>query len=118
MAPLDHLAILPIVLPLTAGAVTLVLDERRLALKAAIAVATALALVVVGIALTGLADASSVLVYRLGNWPAPFGIVLVVDRLSAVMVLLAAVLGRASLVFSLARGNARDRASMRSCSSC
>ena len=103
MAPLDHLAILPIVLPLAAGAVTLVLDERRLAIKAAIAVATALALVVVGIALSHAADASAVLVYRLGNWPAPFGIVLVVDRLSAVMVLLAAVLGAASLVFALAR---------------
>jgi multicomponent K+:H+ antiporter subunit D len=29
-----------------------------------------------------------ILVYRLGEWPAPFGIVLVVDRLSALMVLL------------------------------
>ena len=30
--------------------------------------------------------------YRLGDWPAPFGIVLVLDRLSATMVLLASVL--------------------------
>ncbi len=103
MTAQDHLAILPIVLPLAAGAVALMLDERRLALKAAIAVGTALALVAVGIALTYAAGSSIVLVYRLGNWPAPFGIVLVVDRLSAVMVLLAAVLGVASLVFALAR---------------
>ncbi len=41
--------------------------------------------------------------YRLGNWPAPFGIVLVADRLSALMVLLAAVLGFAALLFSMAR---------------
>src|SRR4029453_4384902 len=33
----------------------------------------------------------------------PFGIVLVVDRVSAVLVLLAAVLGISSLVFSIAR---------------
>jgi multicomponent K+:H+ antiporter subunit D len=32
-------------------------------------------------------------VYRLGDWPAPFGIVLVLDRLSALMVLLTSVLG-------------------------
>jgi multicomponent K+:H+ antiporter subunit D len=102
MTAYDHLAILPVVLPLAAGAVTLVLDERRLALKAAIAIGTALGLVALGIALTYAAGAS-VLVYRLGHWPAPFGIVLVVDRLSAVMVLLAAVLGVASLVFALAR---------------
>ena len=42
-------------------------------------------------------------VYLLGNWPAPFGIVLVLDRLSALMVVLTAVLGLAALVFSLAR---------------
>jgi multicomponent K+:H+ antiporter subunit D len=30
--------------------------------------------------------------YALGNWPAPFGIVLVLDRLSALMLLLTAVL--------------------------
>ena len=42
-------------------------------------------------------------VYRLGHWPAPFGIVLVVDRLSALMLLLASILGSAALIFSLAR---------------
>jgi multicomponent K+:H+ antiporter subunit D len=32
-------------------------------------------------------------VYALGDWPAPFGIVLVVDRLAAAMTLLTAILG-------------------------
>jgi len=99
----DHLPILPIVLPLAAGALMLVIEERRVAIKAAIGVATAIVLVVVGIALTSVAAGADVTVYRVGNWSAPFGIVLVVDRLSAVMVLLAGVLGVAALVFSLAR---------------
>lgn len=99
----DHLAVLPIVLPLAAGAITLAVDERRLALKAAISLGAAVLLVAVGMALTGRADASSVIVYRVGDWAAPFGIVLVVDRLSAAMVLLAAVLGLASLAFAFAR---------------
>ena len=99
----EHLAIVPIVLPLAAGAITLIVDEGRLWLKAAIGIGSALLLVATGIALIGLADVSPVTVYRVGNWPAPFGIVLVVDRLSAMMVLLAAVLGVASLAFSLAR---------------
>jgi multicomponent K+:H+ antiporter subunit D len=99
----EHLAMLPIVLPLAAGAMTLIVDEGRVALKAAISVASALLLVAVGIALAGLTGDSSVIVYRVGDWAAPFGIALVVDRLSAAMVLLAAVLGLASLAFSLAR---------------
>src|SRR6185503_16859542 len=45
----------------------------------------------------------------LGNWPAPFGIVLVADRLAAVMVLLATLLGAAALVFSLARWHSIGR---------
>ena len=99
----DHLAMLPIVLPLAAGAITLIVDEGRIALKAGISLGASLLLVAVGIALAALADAPAVSVYRVGTWPAPFGIVLVVDRLSAALVLLAAVLGLASLVFSLAR---------------
>ena len=100
---MEHLAIVPIVLPLAAGAIMLIVDEGRLALKAAIGLGSTLLLVAAGIALTMLADVSPVTVYRVGDWHAPFGIVLVVDRLSAVMVLLAAVLGVASLAFSLAR---------------
>ena len=42
-------------------------------------------------------------VYTLGGWPAPFGIVLVADRLSAVMLTLEAVLALAVLAYSVAR---------------
>src|SRR3546814_5069012 len=48
-------------------------------------------------------DVCSSDVYRIGDWPARFGIVLVVDRLSALMVLLAAVLALAVLPAALAR---------------
>jgi multicomponent K+:H+ antiporter subunit D len=99
----EHLVLVPIVLPLATGAAMLLLDERRLAFKAGIGVAAALALVAAAIALVSLADASERQVYQLGNWPAPFGIVLVVDRLSALMVLLASVLGLSSLLYSTAR---------------
>src|SRR3546814_7098407 len=51
----------------------------------------------------GSAGAAGPHVYLLGNWPAPFGIVLVVDRLSATMLLLANVLGFTGLFYALAR---------------
>ena len=103
MTAADHLAMLPIVLPLAAGAITLLMDERLLGARAAVSLAATVLLVAVGVTLIGMVNGSSVIVYRVGDWAAPFGIVLVVDRLSAAMVLLAAVLGLASLVFSLAR---------------
>jgi multicomponent K+:H+ antiporter subunit D len=103
MSVLQHLVILPIVLPLFGGAVTLLIDERRLAAKAAISVVLTLALVAAAVALVAQVDAGGTRVYRVGDWPAPFGIVLVADRLSAAMVLLASVLGLACLVFALAR---------------
>nr|WP_274705604.1 monovalent cation/H+ antiporter subunit D [Salipiger pentaromativorans] len=46
----------------------------------------------------------SVHVYRLGDWPAPFGIVLVLDRLSALLILLTSVLGLIVLIHSVASG--------------
>ena len=103
MILVDHLVVVPIVLPLAAGAITLVVDERRLAAKAAVSVALAFALVAAAVALLVLVDAGGTRVYRVGDWPAPFAIVLVADRLAAAMVLLASLLGVACLVFALAR---------------
>ena len=106
----EHLIIVPILLPLISGAVMLLLDERRRALKGGIGIATTVVLLVVSLTLLGIADAvpadtptSSVRVYTLGDWPPPFGIVLVLDRLSALMLTLTSVLAIASLLYSLAR---------------
>jgi multicomponent K+:H+ antiporter subunit D len=103
----DHLMIAPVVLPLVAGAMMLVLGgERRRNVNAAINVVTTFALVVIAIALLRAADAAPTGVsgvYRVGNWAAPFGIVLVLDRLAALMLLLTSLLAAAAVVFSLAR---------------
>ena len=107
---IDHLIVVPILLPLVSAAVMLFMDERRRALKGGIGVATTVALLIVSVILLRLADmppagpdGSAVRVYQLGNWPAPFGIVLVLDRLSALMLVLTSILGIATLLYSLAR---------------
>lgn len=107
---IDHLIIVPVLLPLISGAVMLLLDERHRRLKAGISIATTTALLIVSIMLLQLADTpadgsggESIGVYQLGNWPAPFGIVLVLDRLSALMLVLTSILAIASLLYSLAR---------------
>lgn len=103
----DHLMIVPVVLPLVVGALMLALGgERRRSANAALNVVSTLALVGIAIVLLRAANAAPtgmMGVYRLGNWPAPFAIVLVVDRLSALMLLLTNIIAAAAVVFSLAR---------------
>ncbi len=105
---LQHLPILPIVIPLLAGAGLLLLDDAHRRARAAVAlVATALQLAVaIGLlsaAANSDATSTGIEVYRLGGWSAPFGIVLVVDRLSALMLTLCAVLALPALTYALAR---------------
>ncbi|MBD0414044.1 monovalent cation/H+ antiporter subunit D [Oryzicola mucosus] len=112
MSFLDHLIIMPILLPLGAAALTLLFDDTRREIKAGINFAATILLVAVAIALLMQTDAVTregtelTVTYQLGNWPAPFGIVLVADRLSAIMVLLAGILGINALIYSMARWQA------------
>ncbi len=103
----SHLIAAPIVLPLLAGSIMLFFDERRRSLKAAIGLSATLAVAAAATALLDIAGSAAadapLNVYRLGNWPAPFAIVLVLDKLSALMLALTSILAFASLVFSLAR---------------
>ncbi|WP_201864993.1 monovalent cation/H+ antiporter subunit D [Microvirga soli] len=103
----DHLIIVPILLPLVSAAVMLLLNERRRGIKGVIGIATTAAVLIVSIVLMRQVDlmstGSGVTTYQLGNWPAPFGIVLVLDRLSALMLVLTGVLAIAALLYSLAR---------------
>ncbi|UMY19937.1 monovalent cation/H+ antiporter subunit D [Methylobacterium organophilum] len=98
----EHLVVLPIVLPIAVAGAMFLLDERRHRLKAGLSLATVLVLLGVALVLVGRAGHAPE-VYRLGNWAAPYGIVLVADRLSAMMLALAATLGLFALVFSFAR---------------
>jgi multicomponent K+:H+ antiporter subunit D len=99
-----HLIVAPIVLPLVTAAVLLLFDERKRKLKMAINSISTLGLIAIAITLAGMASdkAPDALVYLIGNWPAPFGIVLVLDRLAALMLMLTSLLGMASLSFALA----------------
>ena len=99
-----HVVILPVLLPLVAGAGLLLIDETRRRTKATLAIATTLTLL--GIAVLLLLDAAGpegITTYRVGSWDTPFGIVLVLDRLSALMVLLVALLAVPTLMFASAR---------------
>ncbi|WP_375703201.1 monovalent cation/H+ antiporter subunit D [Bartonella sp. AD13SXNS] len=103
-ACVHYLLILPILLPLITGALLLFYDERRSKLKSLISIFSAVLLIIIAVLLVrrALEVAPALDVYRLGNWPSPFGIVLVLDRLSAMMLLLSSLLTTAALVFARA----------------
>ncbi|MBA8838771.1 multicomponent K+:H+ antiporter subunit D [Ochrobactrum sp. RH2CCR150] len=100
----SHLIVAPILLPLVTAAVLLLIDERSRKLKMTINSLSTLGLIGIACTLVGMASekAPEAIVYLIGNWPAPFGIVLVLDRLAAMMLLLASLLGMAALSFALA----------------
>jgi multicomponent K+:H+ antiporter subunit D len=98
---LDHVPILPVILPLIAGFVTLMSKRFGLNTQRTISVIAVVLLVV--ISLKGLYFTTLVphTVYSLGDWKAPFGIVLVLDKLSIVMVLLTSILALGALWYSI-----------------
>lgn len=97
---MNHLLALQIVLPAFTAALLLVLQRAPVVLVRALSAAATLGLFAAAIAVLAQAEAGTPLVYQVGNWPAPFGIVLVADRLSAFMLLLTALLALSVLLYS------------------
>jgi multicomponent K+:H+ antiporter subunit D len=109
-AILRHLVVLPVVVPLVAGAAMFFLAEARRTARVTLAAASVLTQLSVAVGLLYLtSDAAPYIwpegvgVYAIGGWPAPFGVVLVVDRLTAVMLTLGAIVALATLIYSVAR---------------
>ncbi|TCS36534.1 multisubunit potassium/proton antiporter PhaD subunit [Paucimonas lemoignei] len=105
-----QLPILPIILPLLTGALMLLVRDSWRRTRIVLPLLSLLLQVASALALLAMANGAlpaywphGIAVYELGAWKAPFGIVLVADRLSAVMLSLSAILALASLVYSLAR---------------
>jgi multicomponent Na+:H+ antiporter subunit D len=94
------LLVAPVLVPLATALLLAVISERA-ALQRTIAFAGALALLVCAVALLGEVRSGGVLRGSMGDWPAPFGIELVADPLGALMVLITAGMGLATLVFGM-----------------
>ncbi len=96
---MTHLPIAPVLVPLVAGALMLFLPRQGQ--RRALGVAAVLAQLGLALALlTQVADGTT-LVYALGGWPAPFGIVLVADRLAAWMLITTALVALFALLYAV-----------------
>jgi multicomponent Na+:H+ antiporter subunit D len=103
------LIVLLIVLPLAAAGVSQALN-RLPRVQRLISLITLTAAVVMATVLAFAVDAHDIVVARVGGWPAPIGITLVADRLSAIMVLVSAVTVLAVLVYAIGSPRTVDQA--------
>ena len=107
MTWMNQLIVAPILLPLLTAAIMLWLGEKHRPLKARINLWSSILGLGISITLFMWVQTSgstgSIGVYLPGNWEVPFGIVLVVDHLSAMMLVLTGIVGVCALLFALAR---------------
>ena len=99
----SSLVIAPMLVVLVSAVATLLLGRRpraRAAVSLGGGAAYAVAVAAIDWYVVLAPDAPGIATYQVGGWPAPFGITLVADGLSAFMLTMVAVLGVASLVFS------------------
>ena len=107
---MPHLVAVPILLPLLTAALMLLMGEQRRRAKSFLSVLSGLLGLIAALALLRWVNAAgtgggpgSVGVYLPGNWRAPFGIVLVADRLSTLMVALTGVIAFCASIYSTSR---------------
>ena len=98
---LEHIPILPVLLPLIAGFITLFLKGFGINTQRVFSVFAVILLVLVSAKALYFTSLVPHTVYSLGNWEAPFGIVLVLDKLSITMVLLTSLLALGALWYSV-----------------
>ena len=97
-----HWIVAPILVPAAAAALMLLAGDRRLRAQRFIAFASCIALVVVAADLLVRSLSGIVLPYFVGDWQAPFGIALVLDRLAALMLAVTSVVALFALLAAVA----------------
>src|SRR5690625_4876873 len=109
-----NLPILPIAIPLLTAGLMLLFNEQQRRAKTILGLMSFASLIWVSLLLIQLTDGAmssdwvnKVGVYLLGNWPAPFSIVIVVDRLAAMMLLLTSILATFTWLYCTSRWDRR-----------
>ncbi|MDW8336773.1 MAG: monovalent cation/H+ antiporter subunit D [Tepidimonas sp.] len=117
-----HGVVLPVLLPLATAVTLLWLGDQgglsaqggghasaRVRLQRALSLGSVTLGLLLALGLVGRAADGALVVYELGDWPAPFGIVLVLDRLAALMVLLTQAVALPVLAYACGGWDVRGR---------
>lgn len=92
---------LPVLLPLISGFIILLAKPAGIQIQRGISLVAVVILLGVNISAMQVAFELPPQVYALGNWVAPFGIVMVLDQLSATFILVTSVLALAALWYAI-----------------
>ncbi|WP_303290510.1 monovalent cation/H+ antiporter subunit D [Marinobacter sp. SS5-14b] len=106
---MNHWLIAPIVIPLLGGIVQTFMGYAPISLRRTLAIATTVLILVSSLILVSLANDGSYRIYAFGNWQPPFGIVLVLDRLAALMLVMTSVLALFAHLFSIGGADEGNR---------
>jgi multicomponent K+:H+ antiporter subunit D len=98
---MTHATIVPVLLPFTTAVVMILVGERRLVIQRLLSLFSCGALSMIAVLAVVRASSGAIEMYRVADWPVPFGIVLVLDRLAALMLVLTATVGLVSLAAAL-----------------
>ena len=101
---MTHWIIAPVILPALLAPFIVLAARYHIGIQRVLSTAGVLALIAVSAGLAWQTSDGTVILYQLGDWAAPFGIVLVGDRLSTMMVLLTAVLSLFVLLYAIGSG--------------
>ena len=96
---MNNLVILPIIIPFIIGAILIIFAKHH-KLQRVISGFAAVGMLILSIYLAVVVYQDGIIVMEAGNWPAPFGIVLVADLLATLMLLLTSVISTACLFFA------------------
>ncbi|MBP2436885.1 Na+/H+ antiporter subunit D [Microbacterium amylolyticum] len=102
---MSQLVPLFVALPLLGAAMALILARHRL-MQVGVSIVTLSATFLLAVFMLYVVDTGTPLAVSVGGWPLPFGIVLYVDRLSALLVAVSSIVLLAVLLFSVGQGAA------------
>ncbi|MCS6778232.1 MAG: monovalent cation/H+ antiporter subunit D [Geminicoccaceae bacterium] len=106
---MTHWIVAPVVLPALLAAFIVLAARFDLVLQRTLSIAGTAALLAIALGLFALAADGTPRAYLLGNWPAPFGIVLVLDRLAALMLVLTQILALSVVLYAAAGWDRQGR---------
>ncbi|MBI5089922.1 MAG: Na+/H+ antiporter subunit D [Actinobacteria bacterium] len=102
---MNHLVVLPVVVPLFAAAFSMLFGRWR-SVQRALGLVALVTTTIVSIVVLVEVDRNGIVVLDAGGWMAPLGISLVVDRLSAIMLVVASMMLLVVLVFAIGQPGA------------
>lgn len=97
---MNHVLIFPILLPLLVGSLLMIGHRLSKPIRRVVSLLATWLLVPLALVLLVQANSGTLSIYQLGDWVQPFGIMLLLDRLSAMMLLLTAVLASFAVLYA------------------